>query len=120
MILKVARNLDDSGPDLFRCGHSCLDFPRIKRCRLRNPGARTEQHHEKRCPTAQTKPDEIVGPPISSNLLPVCHGSPPVSSPPINTFISLGGPDIARPDLVINAKIVNCPDYFEDAEDGLR
>ena len=80
MILEVARNLDDSGPDLFRCGHSCLDFPSIKRRRLRNPGARTEQQREKRYPTAQTKLDEVVGPRMSSNLPTVRHGSPPVCS----------------------------------------
>src|SRR5215475_8593506 len=97
MILKVARNLDDSGPDLFRCGHSGLDFPRIKRRRLRNPGTRTKQQHEKRCPTTQTKSDEAVGP-VSSNLPPVCHRSPPVSSLHIEIHLSpSGGPIITRP-----------------------
>jgi hypothetical protein len=37
------------------------------------------------------------------------------------TYSPSGGPIIARsPDLVINAKIVNCPDYFKDTEDGLQ
>src|SRR5215470_11883967 len=75
MILEIARNLDDSGLDLLRRGHSCLDFSRIERRRLRNACARAEQQHEKHYATAQTKPDDVVGRPVSSNLTPVCHGS---------------------------------------------
>src|SRR6266850_1699540 len=81
MILEVARDLDDSGLDLPRCGCSCLELLRIKRRRLRDARARAEQQREKHCATAQTRPDDVVGPPISSNLPPVCHGSHALLSP---------------------------------------
>src|SRR5882672_8976306 len=122
MILEVARDLDDSGLKLPRCGYSCLELLRIKRRRLRDARACAEQQREKHCATAQTRPDDVVGPPISSNLPPVCHGSHALLSPP---HIEIHLPSLGRrdcrtpPDLDINAKIVNRPDYFEDAEDGL-
>src|SRR6266404_2929028 len=75
MILEVARDLDDSGLDFPRHGYSCLELLRIKRRRLRDARARAKQQREKHCATAQTRPDDVVGPPISSNLSPVCHGS---------------------------------------------
>src|SRR5260370_36632391 len=75
MILEVARDLGDSGLEFTRCGDSCLDLLRLERRRLRHAHARAAQQREKHCATAQTKSDDVVGPPISSNLLPACHGS---------------------------------------------
>src|SRR6266446_9528140 len=81
MILEVARDLDDSAVEFPRCGHSCLDLLRIKRRRLRNACARAQQQREKRRPTAQTRPDDVVGPATGSNLPLVCHGSHALLSP---------------------------------------
>src|SRR5258707_3594999 len=75
MILEVARDLGDSGLEFPRCGDSCLDLLRFERRRLRHARARAEQQREKHCATAQTRPDDVDGSPISSNLPPVCHGS---------------------------------------------
>src|SRR6266478_10214821 len=80
MILEVARNLDDSGIDLLRCGHSCLDLRRIEWRGLRDPCARAQQQCEKPCATAQTKPEGVARPPIRCDLPLVCHGPHACSS----------------------------------------
>src|SRR5258708_16910330 len=115
MILEVARDLGDSGLEFPRCGDSCLDLLRFERRRLRDARARAEQQREKHCATAQTRPDDVVGPPVSSNLSPGCHGSHACFLPAYRgTFArpSEGVIDTRLPICASIVTIVNPPRFF--------
>jgi hypothetical protein len=120
MILEVARKLDDLCLDLFRCGHSCLDFRRIKWRRLRNAGGSTPARKGPSNCTEKTgrgcwaAPSAVVCRPYTAARPLVPRYTIEIHLPPLGRRNCR-----TPPDLNINTKIVNRRDYFEDVEDGL-